>query len=425
MNIHFMGKRGFAMAGNLKKFVNPRFIKTIDLILMKALLARHEGEFTSFSVDLLDQEDDTARDALHDLLTGAEDSYPEGLRADLHRIAELGDSRGLEVIQTQADRQGIDLFPDMKTGDEDAPNKAHDPKHIAVRVFLEHPDLFDAAADHMAMLAADRLHEYAGLERGVTIDLTKEKVEMFGAAVAELFRDAFLGDYCRVGDYADGDEINLVVSHGSMVSTMPVVEGLQERVISVRQIAHAVLRYSENTGMLRLARIRKAHQPEIAELFAAIILERPGFFDGDDAQDLYTLRPVELAGPDFVFDHAYDPMIDRVLIIEAAADLMVPGKKGYPRVARTLRSRDLGGEALRHFGGTPVSFAGSWRLGEIVFRILFEGDGKRQPQVTVKLRPPGVVQFRRTQQEARVLTLIERNGMTNDRDDFEVVDAAE
>ena len=50
-------------------------------------------------------------------------------------------------------------------------------------------------------------------------------------------------------------------------------------------------------------------------------------------------------------------MIDRVLIIEAAADLMVPSKKGYSRVARTLRSRDLGGDALRHFGGTPVSFA--------------------------------------------------------------------
>ena len=80
--------------------------------------------------------------------------------------------------------------------------------------------------------------------------------------------------------------------------------------------------------MLRLARIRKAHQPEIAELFASIILDRPGFFDGDDAQDLYTLRPVELAGPGFAFDVAYDPLIDKVLIIEAAADLMAPGKKG-------------------------------------------------------------------------------------------------
>jgi hypothetical protein len=45
--------------------------------------------------------------------------------------------------------------------------------------------------------------------------------------------------------------------------------------------------------------------------------------------------------------------------------------------------------------------------------------------VTVKLRPPGVVQFRRTQHEARVMTLIERNGLTNDRDDFAVIDAAE
>ncbi len=413
------------MAGNLKKFVNPRFIKTIDLALMKPLLARHEGKYKGFSLDLLDQDDNAARDALQDLLTGAEDSYPEGLRGDLHRIAELGDARGLEIIQAQASRQGTDLFPDMKTGDEDAPNKAHDPKHIAIRVFLEHPDLFDAAADHMAMLAADRLHEYAGRERGVTVDLTEEKFEAFRTAVAELFRDAFLGDYCRVGDYVDGEEINLVVNHGSLVSTMPVVEGQQERVISVRQISHAVLRYSENTGMLRLARIRKAHQPEVAELFASIILERPGFFGGDDAQDLYTLRPVERAGPSFAFDARFDPQIERVLIIEAAADLMVPGKKGYPRVARTLRSRDLSGDALRHFSGTPIAFNASWRLGEIVFRVLFRSEGKRQPQVTVKLRPPGVVQFRRTQHEARVMTLIERNGLMNDRDDFEVVDAAE
>lgn len=90
-----------------------------------------------------------------------------------------------------------------------------------------------------------------------------------------------------------------------------------------------------------------------------------------------------------------------------------------------MRSRDLSGEALRHFGGTPVAFGGSWRLGELVFRVLFKGEGKRQPQVTVKLRPPGVLQFRRTQHEARVLTLIRRNGLMNDRDDFEVVDAAE
>lgn len=413
------------MAANLKKFVNPRFIKTIDLPLMQRLLGRHETEFIGFSVRLLEQEEDVARNALTEFLTGLEENYPEGLRADLHRIAELGDSRGLEVILAQSMRAGVDLFPDMQTGDEDAPNGAHDPKHIAVRVFLEHPDLFDAAADHVAMMAADRLHEFAGNERGVAVDLTGEKVEVFRARVAALFRNAFQGDYCRVGDYVDGDEINLVIGHGSTVSTMPVVEGQNERVISVRQITHAVVRYSETTGMLGLARIRKAHQAEIAELFAAVILERPGFFSGDGAQDLYTLERVEREGANFRFEHAYDPMIERVEIIEAAADLMVPGRNGYPRIERSLRSRRIQGDALRHLLATDARLDREWRLGELVFRIYFRGDGRRQPQVTVKMRPPGVIQFRRTQHEARVLTLIERNGLRIDRDDFLVLDAAE
>ena len=99
------------MAGNLKKFVNPRFIKTIDLALMKPLLARHEGKYKSFSVDLLDQEDDAAREDLQTLLTGAEESYPEGLRGDLHRIAELGDARGLDNHPDASEASGHRFVP--------------------------------------------------------------------------------------------------------------------------------------------------------------------------------------------------------------------------------------------------------------------------------------------------------------------------
>lgn len=413
------------MAGNLKKFVNPRFVKTIDLALIKALLSRHVDTLKGFALDVLDGEEDEGRAALGAFLAGAEENYPDGLRGDLHRIADLGDARGLEIILTQVARSDTDLFPEMKTGDEAEPNKAHDPKHMAIRVFLEHPELFEAAADHVAMLASDRLHEFAGQECGVAVDLTPEKVEAFRQAMAKLFRNSFQGDYCRVGDYDDGDEVNFVISHGSVVSTMPVIEGQQERVISIRQIKHAVLRYSESTGMLRLAKVANAHQAEMTELFASIILDRPGFFDGEEARDLYSLQMVEEGGADWAFDAGYDPQIDRVDIIEAAADLMVMGPKGGLRVARTLRSRDVSGDALRHFAGTPVAFGRNWRLSELVFRVVFKSDGKRQPQVTVKLRAPGVLQFRRTQHEARVMTLIQRNGLMYDRTDFAVVDAAE
>lgn len=414
------------MAGNLKKFVNPRFIKTIDLEYMRRLLARHEAQFTGFSLDVFEQDEVEIRDAIADLLAGSETRYPEGLRSDLHRIAELGNAKGLDIIQTQADRQGINLFPDAKTGDDGAPDKRHDPKHLALRVFLEHPDLFDVAADYLAMMTADRLYEFAGRKRGIPIDLTPEKVEEFRTRVAELFKEAFLGDFCRVGDYADGDETNFVISHGTLVSTMPIVEGQQEKVISLRGVTQAILRYSENTGILRLARIKAGHQNEIAEAFADILLGEPGMFDSDDAQDLYSLEVVEKAGAGFAIDHQYDPAIDKVLIVEAAADLMVPGKDGCRKVARTLRSRDLTGKALEHFRETPVGFGGSWVLGEMVLRIYFKGEGTRQPKITVKIRPPGVLQFRRTRHEARVMELIERNGMTLDRDDYDVViEAAE
>ena len=413
------------MAGNLKKFVNPRFIKTIDLEYMKRLLSRHEGQFTGFSLDVFEQNEVDIREAIADLLAGSEDKYPEGLRSDLHRIAELGNAKGLEIIQSQAVRKAIDLFPDAKTGDDGAPDKRHDPKHLALRVFLEHPALFDVAADYLALMTADRVYEFAGRKRGVLVDLTIGKVEAFRNRLTELFKEAFQGDFCRIGDYVDGDEINFVISHGTLVSTMPIVEGRQEKVISLRGVSQAILRYSENTGILRLGKIRTAHQKEIAEAFASIVLGEPGLFAGDDAQHLYSLEVVEKEGASFAVDYRYDPVIDKVLVIEAAADLMVPSKDGYKKVARTLRSRDLSGKALAHFRETPVGFDGSWVLGEIVLRVFFKDEGTRKPQVTVKIRPPSVLQFRRTQHETRVMELIERNGMTLDHDDYDVIDAAE
>ena len=96
------------MAGNLKKFVNPRFIKTIDLTLMRALLARHDGKFKGFSLDLLDQDEVDARKALQEFLAGAEENYPEGLRGDLHRIAVMaGEQRPHEGQVYGLDEPGV------------------------------------------------------------------------------------------------------------------------------------------------------------------------------------------------------------------------------------------------------------------------------------------------------------------------------
>ena len=49
------------MAKNLKKFVNPRFLKTVDLALLRRLFERHHTQLQGLEFDLLDR-DPTERD---------------------------------------------------------------------------------------------------------------------------------------------------------------------------------------------------------------------------------------------------------------------------------------------------------------------------------------------------------------------------
>ena len=52
------------MASNLRKFVNPKFLKTCDLPLMQRLLARYQKHSASFDLALFTGGDDAVRDAL-------------------------------------------------------------------------------------------------------------------------------------------------------------------------------------------------------------------------------------------------------------------------------------------------------------------------------------------------------------------------
>jgi hypothetical protein len=139
--------------------------------------------------------------------------------ADLHRIAELGTSHGLDTILSAARRQKIKLFNETDTDQSgDAPT-AHDPKHVALHVYLHHHELFEVAADQMALRAATAMAEFRGPERDVPTDFTEEVGAAFEAAAAALFTQDLQGGYCRLAPYEEDDEFNLVLSHGAPVKT--------------------------------------------------------------------------------------------------------------------------------------------------------------------------------------------------------------
>ena len=175
-----------------------------------------------------------------------------------------------------------------------------------------------------------------------------------------------------------------------------------EEIITLRAVKYAVLRYSPAEGLLRIGGVTKARQEDVAELFATHILGRPGFFAGKDARDLYTLAPIMEFGWDFAFDHAFDERIAEVRIVAAAADLFAEDDAGRWRHVRSWESKDASGRALQHFQGSEVRFGRDWRLGEITFRVFFRNEGKRPAQVTVRLKPPGTLAFRRTRYEKAI-----------------------
>jgi hypothetical protein len=412
------------MAADIHRFLNPRFLSAIDLGLMRDLFARHIRAADlpiDFSGDA-----SSVRSGMITYFASPISSWAEGLVADLHRVAELGTGEGMQIILNEARRQGVMLYPEPELEDEEAAPIKHEPKHVALHTYLHYPRVFEVAADFQALRAPSSPAEFRGPDRNVGADLTEQSQSDFTAAIVALFSKDLQGHFCRLGPYEMDGEINLVVTHGSTVSLLPVVDNNQEKIIPVRALKYAVLRYSSGEGLLRIGGVAKAQQIGAAEIFARHILGRPGFFAGQDARDLYTLDPISEFGPDFAFDHAFDERINKVQIVAAAADLfVVHGEDQKWRYVRSWESKDASGGALRHFEHSEVRFGRAWRLAEITFRVLFRTEAKRPSQVTVRLKPPGTLAFRRTRFEKAIHALIAQNRLEKARNAGLAVEAAE
>lgn len=403
-----------SLAKNLKKFVNPKFTRTAPLDQLRQLLERHRDELIGFDLDILDGEPDMAREAIEVFFARGEDDYPSGLIADLHRIAELGDRTGCEVIGQQARRFGVTLpRPQGPAAGRD------DPKHVALWTFLEAPEVFEAAAAAVAFHRKTGVCEFAGQEVGVEAQVEEDTLAAFERTVAKIFDAERCSGYCQVDWHEDGGEIILNVAHGAPVTSTPIIEEGAERVITFRAAIYAHLSYSSVEGRLKVAGVPSARRGEVAEIFAAAMLDRPGFFAGPEAQRLYTLDSIERQWPVFKMKDRFDPAIRHVRIIEAQVEQRTldlfgkPGKAEGSMIARD--SQDCALQRLREMCPTIEFSSGVWRLAQVVLRVQIETGTSRRASVTVKLRPAAAATFKRQRFEGQIMELLRRNGFCHAR----------
>lgn len=416
---------GTHMAGDLKKFVNPKFLRTVNLALMRELFARQPEAARGFELANFDRPEPEARPALTAFFEGPAEDLARGIVADLHHIAELGTENGMNLLQARAQSRDIEITPPL---DAEGQPIALDPKQFAILAFLRHRTIFDAVSDLLARDTRSSFEEYVGEDEDVEPQLTEATCAAFETSAREMFRRNYRGAYCRVGWYEDGVQTVLVVTHGSPVSVVPVIAGDQEDVISYRSQAHAVLAYNPWTGRLGIAGVPKAQRAELADIFAGHILLRPGFFAGEDCQNLYTLERVERAGTTFTINHDFDPTIQRVEIIEVQLErLGMDGRADEPAVEAAFVVKDFRGNALRRareFNNLLAFGPGQYRLSYMTLRVHFSA-GRRAAKVTVKLKPPTHAIFKRQRFEQSIMNLLHRNGFCRERQPAEAAAAAE
>jgi hypothetical protein len=393
---------------DFQRFANPRFLRTVDTSLLHAFLSRYGIPDEKLDLAQLATAPDVGRAAVSDyLLRTPKGEIPETLTHDLHRVDKLGIPLGQDALLEAARRRGITIV----SPDEVAKTSA---RCLALRAFIGHPDLFEEAEAGLAFIAPPSVAEFVATEEGIIADLSDDRLRHLQERAREIFQADLREEFCEVITYRDGGDDHILIRHGAQLTVTEVIEQGKKAIRSYREIASAVLAYSAEEGRLKVWGCAKAMRDKLARAYAEIVLDSPGLFSAATSRRICTLELVEGSGGSFVFRHAHERQIDKVLIYEAQVNRLVAGRRGGQKVALSLIARDPAGDALAalHASRTDIAYGvGGWQLAHLVIKVVLRSDKPRPPVIAVKIKAPEVVSFQRHRHEKLVMDLLRANGI--------------
>ena len=383
---------------DVKKFANKKFLKTVDMGLLKRFFHRYRDDID------LDLESLTP-ESVYDFLTTIDESCPAEMMEDLHKIVDLSSELGMDLLQQRAhasDPPVVLIPPEEK---DDPEGGIHiNPRYLALRAYLDHRDVFDSAHKWLAFFQTSSPGEFNGVDENVDVDLNDSGRDAFEKAASEYFNNRYKGNYCKISFFDDDDEINILVTHGKYPVTTVIVENEDEKPLTFREIRQDALSFNPKSGRLKAFASIQEEKTELSRIFATQILNKPDFFDHADSQNLYELDP--LLDEDFHFEGSWDPEFVGAHIAEVQYGQDKRG--GYAITVRDknalalLRTTNLADDLKkRNLLYAKVQFE---------FRIR----GKKRTKM-VKIKPPGICSFKRETLEKKVMEHLRRNGFCTPR----------
>ena len=387
------------MLKDIKRFVEKKFLYTVDLRLLGRFLEPYRREIT-LDLDALAENGEETRVRLFEWFTGADESYPSQMLDDLHRISELSTDLGMGLLRGRAETLGVQLVPAEEI--EEGEGMHLNPRYLALRAFLDHPGVFGSAVDILAFYDSRSPGEFVGEEEGVLPRMTEEAKLEFEQRAAEFFNGRYKGSYCRARWYPDEDGVNLLVIHGKEPVTTVTIEADQERPLTYRETRQDTISYDQHTGRMKVAASGDEEKQHLCDIFAETILRRPSFFQHQSSRDLYTLERIVQEGPMFQLDGEWDPELLDARVAEIQVD---SGERG----GWMITVRDPQDALLHLLDKCPELDLTKAHINYVKLRFVFSA-GSRKRRKTVKIKPPSVASFNRSSLEAKVLEHLRRNG---------------
>ncbi len=380
------------MAKDLKKFTKKKFLHAVPMELFLEFLK-------PFVEDISLDMERLSPDSVLDFLLNMDENYPPKMVEDLHRMCDLSDPTGFDILTRLYQEKGIEIVPRKETGEYEAVS----PQHLALLSYVKHPDIFEDAHDMVYYFHITNPAEYAGIdEREVEVSDTKK--QNLEAALANYFHDRYKGRYCRVKFFSDGGDICATISHGKHLTTGTFLIKDKEQPLSYRDIKQGMLAYNPDTGRLKANASSIEEREKLAGLFAEHIIGDKDFFNHEKSQDIYTLEAFQKQWPEFKFNYKWDEEVTGVRITEI--QLFSKSKKAWKFM---LKDYDVL-LALHEYRNVNLRTAAINYI-KIRFDIM---DGVKKTSRTVKLKPPSMAQFDRRKFENKIMEHLKRNGFVKD-----------
>jgi len=98
------------MAIGVRKFVNREFSRTVNLDLLKRLIAPYKDQI-DFDWDVLPEDEKQKRERIFELFRTADGRFPSELQFALFNIATLSSNAGANILIAQAAEANVELVP--------------------------------------------------------------------------------------------------------------------------------------------------------------------------------------------------------------------------------------------------------------------------------------------------------------------------